>query len=184
MGVITFFKGLILTPAQWQSLFDAKQDLLGNPGQSNMLVGNGSQWQPQTLQNVQGLMGFATIRLLPQLVDFNAGSADTVFPVALPPGFTRYRVDSVRISGATHTLVTATAGLFTAAAGGGVVVVTGGSAITVSATAEDTNNNAQAMTVIDQDTRSLNDANLYFRVATAEGAAAKATVTIVINPLS
>src|SRR5665213_1719703 len=143
MGIINFFQGLIPTAGQWQSYFDSKQDLLGNPGANNLLVGNGTQWASQSLQSTQGLMGFATVRLLPMLVDFNVANADTIIPVSLPTPFTRYALNSIRISGASHSLTTATAGLFTAAAGGGVPIVTAASSITVSATADNTNNNLQ-----------------------------------------
>ncbi len=185
MGMpIDLFQSFIPTAAQWQGYFDSKQDVLGNPAPNNFLIGSGTQWQPQSLQNVQNLLGLSTFKLLSHVVDFNAGNTDTVFPVALPAGITRYLVDSVRISGASHTLVTATAGLFTAAAGAGVAIVTGASAITVATAAEDTNNNAMAFTVNNLNTQSYDAPNLYFRVGTAEGAAALATVTIVIRPLS
>lgn len=183
MGIVNFFQGLILTAQQWQQLFDSKQDALGNPSSNNMLVGNGVAWQSQSLASVRALLGSARLTLLPQTVDFNTGSADTPFTVALPAGFTRFLVDSVRINGASHSLVTATCGLFTAAAGGGVAVVTGASAITVSATADNTNNNAQSLTVNNQGTQSYNVATLYFRVGTPEGVAATGSVTITIIPL-
>jgi hypothetical protein len=182
MGIINFFQGFIPTAGQWQSFFDGKQDALGNPGANNFLIGNGNQWQPQTLANVQTLLGIGRLKIA-QTVDFNAGNADTAFQIPLPSGFTRYVVDSVRISGASHTLVTATAGLFTAAAAGGVAIVTAASAITVSATADATVNNAMSFTVNGQNTTSYTAATLYFRVATAEGAAATASVTITVSPL-
>lgn len=117
-------------------------------------------------------------------VNFNSANTDTALPITLPPGFTRYVVQSVRISGASQTLTTATAGAFTAAAGGGVAVVTAASAITVSTAADATNNNTQAMTVNNAATESYTAAILYFRVATAQGAAATGTVTIAITPMS
>jgi hypothetical protein len=119
-------------------------------------------------------------------VDFNTGTADTAIPISLPPGYTRYIVEAVRISGASHDISTATAGVFTATAGGGVAIVTAASSITVTATADATNNNTQAMTVNDADTRSYllaGQPTLYFRVGTAEGSAATANVTISVSPL-
>jgi len=110
-------------------------------------------------------------------VDFNT-SADTTIPVALPPGFTRYLVGSCRISGASASLTTATCGLFTAASGGGTAIVTGGASITVSTASEDTNNNAQVLTINNANTNSYTAANLYFLIGTPQGSAATATVTV------
>lgn len=117
-------------------------------------------------------------------VNFNAGNADTAIPIVLPTGFTRYRVVACAISGASGTLTTATAGLFTAAAGGGVAVVTAASAITVSTAADNANNNMQGLTVNNTATQSYTAGTLYFRVATAQGAAATGVVTITFIPVS
>lgn len=117
-------------------------------------------------------------------VNFNAGNADTSIPITLPTGFTRYRVNSVRLSGASASLSTATMGVFTAATGGGVAVVTAATAITVTSAAENTNNNTQQFTIANQNTISFNAATLFVRVATAQGSAATGTVTIEIEPLS
>lgn len=117
-------------------------------------------------------------------VDFNAGNTDTQIRITLPAGFTRYRVANVFLSHASHTLTTATVGLFTAAAAAGTAIVTGATAVTVSATAESTNNNLQGLTVNNANTQSYSNATLYFRVATAEGAAATCDVTVVITPIS
>lgn len=139
----------------------------------SMLVYSGSAW------TVTG-SGMLTVSAL---VNFNAGAADTAIPIKLPPGCTRYNINTVWISGASHSLTTATAGLFTAAAGGGVAIVTAASAITVSATADATNNNMQSMTVNNGNTESYTAATLYWRVGTAEGAAATASVSICYRPL-
>jgi hypothetical protein len=66
---------------------------------------------------VQALVAPGQI-ILSQSVNFNVANTDAQFPVTLPTGFTRYLVTSVRISGASASLTTATAGLFTAASGG------------------------------------------------------------------
>lgn len=121
-----------------------------------------------------------------QTVNFNAGNTDTIFPITLPTGFTRYCVSSVRISGASASLTTATAGVFTASAGGGVAVVTAASAITVSSTADATNNNTMAVAINNSNTTTYTLAgnpNLYFRVATPQGSTATAGVTIAIAPV-
>ena len=57
------------------------------------------------------------------VVNFNGANTDTPIAIALPTGFTRYQVVGCIISGASHTLVTATAGLFTAPGGTGTAIV-------------------------------------------------------------
>ena len=123
--------------------------------------------------------------LLTASVNFNA-TGDTTFPVVLPPGFTRYLVSNIRISGASHSLTTASFGLFTAAAAGGTAVISGSTAITVSATATTTNNNAQVVAATNPDTCSYTQSSvpsLFFHVNNAEGVAATGTVSITLVPL-
>lgn len=118
-------------------------------------------------------------------VDFNT-SGDTGMFITLPTGYTRFQINSVVLSGASHSLTTATCGLFTAASGGGVAIVTGGSTITLSATANATNHNSQALTVNNSGTLTYNSASnliLFFNIANPEGTAATATVTILYTPL-
>lgn len=216
-----FYYGKILTPAEWQACFNAKQDALGYtpvnragdsmagklnitasttsaagivlaPGTAPTTPAAGAMWTTST----GGFFGYINSQtvwlsqpsarmIASATVDFNA-TGDTEIPITLPPGFTRYLVKAVRITGADHDLTTATAGVFTAASGGGVTVVTGASAISVSSSADATNNNAQSMTVIDADTRSYTVAtqpSLFFDIGTAEGAAATGTVIIEYAPV-
>jgi hypothetical protein len=121
-----------------------------------------------------------------QSVNFDNAGGDTQFIISLPPGYTRYLVTSVRISNASTSLTTATAGLFTSPLGAGIAIVTGGSAITVSSTTDATNNNAMSFMVNNSATTSYlvaNETNLYFNIGVAEGAVATANVTITIAPL-
>lgn len=116
-------------------------------------------------------------------VNFNSANTDNAIAIVLPFGFTRYQVSAARISGASQTLTTATCGLFTAAAAGGVAIVTSATAITVASASDATNNNSQSLTVNNAGTESYTAASLYFRVQTAQGAAATGTVTITVVPL-
>lgn len=137
------------------------------------------------IPQVQAALGQQRI-VITRTVNFNAGNADTIFPIVLPTGFTRFEVENVKVTGASGTLTTATAGLFTAAAGGGVAVVTGASALTVASALDATNNNAQSMAVNNANTETYlraNIPNLYYRVANPQGAAATATVSITIAPV-
>jgi hypothetical protein len=117
-------------------------------------------------------------------VNFNSANSDTQIPIVLPAGFTRYRISSVVISHASQTLTTATFGLFTAAGGAGTALIAGGTAITVSTASENTNNNMQTNAAINTNTESFNASSVFFRVGTAQGAAATADVTISYTPVS
>lgn len=133
----------------------------------------------QTWPPVNSAYGPGVTRIS-QTVDFNVANTDTAFTIVLPPGATRYIMQSVKISGASHDISTATAGVFTATGGGGTAVIAGGSAITVTATADATANNSQSM--VTSTTTSYTAGTLYFRVANAEGTAATATVTMLLFP--
>ena len=160
------------------------------PGAAPTTPANGDVWE--TSGGVFAQVGGKTYNLatpsfvsfVAAAVNFNAANTDTSIPITLPPGFTRYRVTSIYISGASASLSTATFGVFTAAAGGGTAVVTGGSAITVTTASENTNNNAQAATLNNATTESYTAATLFFRVGTAQGSAATGNVTLMISPLS
>jgi hypothetical protein len=116
-------------------------------------------------------------------VNFNSANSDNQIAIPLPPGFSTFLVAGAFISNASHSLTTATCGLFTAAGAGGVAIVSSATAITVSSTAANTNNNAQSLTINNANTQSYNAGILFFRVQTAEGAAATGTVTLHITPL-
>lgn len=184
MSLINIYRGLIWTAAQWQSAFDGKQDVLANPAANNFLVGNGSAWQSQSLQSVRAIFRSYAYSSPQVLVDFNSGNSDWPVTIVLPTGFTRYRVAAGYISGADHTLTTATVGLFTAAGGTGTAIVTGGTAITLSSSSENTNNNTMALPINNSTTQSYTIMTLYLRVGTAEGAAATGIVTLTIAPLT
>lgn len=116
-------------------------------------------------------------------VDMNA-VADTVWTVTLPPGFTRYRVAFVYLYLPTADLTAATTvqvGLFTAAGGGGTTIIAATNATTTNNTAN-TANNFQVITP--SSSVILTTGTLYFRVTTAHGSAATASVALSIQPIS
>ena len=131
-----------------------------------------------TFSNTYGMFSYTK-----QQINFNSTNTDNPLLVNLPAGYTRYRVHQILISNASQTLTTATCGVFTQSGALGTAIVTTGSAITVSQSAEDTINNMQALTINNQNTMSLIDTTLYFRVQTAQGAAATGTVTVFYQPL-
>ncbi len=163
-----------------------------NPGGSSAL--NPESWQSALTKieaNFVALYGRSPSnsgrRILLSAPGVNLNSVgDTIIPVQLPAGFTRFLVAAVYVDHASISLTTAAAALYTAAAAGGVAVVAPGALAAITATADATNANALAMTVVDSLTRSFTLAgqpNLYFRNTTAQGAAATADVTIEIVPL-
>jgi hypothetical protein len=117
-------------------------------------------------------------------VNFNA-TGDTVIPITLPTGYTRYTASVVIVSGASAAITTSSAGLFTAASGGGVAIVAT-QTMGVSSSADATNNNTSQISPPNAGTQSYlvaNEPNLFWHVTTPQGSAATATVTIQIRPL-
>ena len=169
-------------PAADRILFWDTSAGIGLQGQFDWLeVGNYLEFSDKTLQLSHTP---AVICFVARGVDFNSANTDTEIPITLPAPFTRYAVNAVRISHASHTLTTATAGLFSLAAGAGTAIVTGGSAITVASGTAEAANSTQSMTVNNAGTVAYDASSLFFRVGTAEGAAATADVIIVLSLLS
>ncbi len=150
---------------------------------TNRLVG---VWSSDSTGDVTGItIGMQTVKAT--AVNFNSANSDNAITIALPPGYTRYQIFRVYISGASQTLTTSTFGLFTAAAGAGTAIIASGTANTVSTASEDTTNNTMSCTVAvggGGGTTSLTDTSLFFRVQTAQGAPATANVTIIYNVVS
>lgn len=113
-------------------------------------------------------------------VDFNS-VADTAITVpTLPTGYTRFSVRTIVIDGASGTLTTATAGLFTATGGGGTAFASS-QAITVATASEGTNTNMQFMTINNINSQSYllsSVPTIYFRVTNPQGSAATGSVTV------
>lgn len=125
----------------------------------------------------------STVKLKIVGVNFNSAATDNIMTFTLPPAIARYAVSSVWINNASHTLVTATISVRTGAGATGATIAAD-QAITVSATATDTNNNCQSLTLTNAATMAYNDKTLYVRIGTAEGAAATADVIVVLQLLS
>jgi hypothetical protein len=119
-------------------------------------------------------------------INFNSATTDNKIVITLPSGITTYYVQSVMIWGASHTLTTATASLWTAAGGTGTAICAD-QAITITSGTANTNLNFQTLTLNTNPaagTICFTSNPLYFRIGTAEGAAATANVNIIIHPLS
>src|SRR5882762_1052191 len=75
-------------------------------------------------------------------INFNSTNTDTLVPIVLPQGVSRYAVNAVWINNASASISTATISVRTGAGGTGATIAAA-QAITVTATATDTVNNAQ-----------------------------------------
>ena len=111
-------------------------------------------------------------------VNLNQTNTDIAIPLILIAGC-NFVPSAVTINNASTSLTTATFGVFSAAGGTGVTIVTAGAALS-SLTAATSNLNATlaataTTTVLNQTTQAN---TLYFRVGTAQGAAATADVYI------
>ena len=106
--------------------------------------------------------------------NMNSANTDIAIPLLLIPGC-NFIVSSVSVNNASVSLTTATFGVFSAITGGGVAVVTAG-AVLSGLTAATSNLNATlaatATTTVFNQTTQAN--TMYFRVGTAQGAAATA----------
>jgi hypothetical protein len=116
-------------------------------------------------------------------VNFNSANTDNPISINLPPGFLRYRIHDILISGASASCAAATVGVFTQAAGLGTAIVSGGTGVTVSSTVPDAPNTMQSLTIVNQNIIAFVDATIYFRVQNAQGTAATANVTVNYEPL-
>jgi hypothetical protein len=115
-------------------------------------------------------------------VNFNSGTTDTAVTIVLPSGYTRWRILSINISGASASITTATAGAFTTAGGAGTTIAADQS-LTVSTASENTANNCMSLTTTGTNTQSYNDTSVFFRIGTPQGSAATANVTFTYVPL-
>lgn len=125
----------------------------------------------------------ALIRYAFKSVNFNQTNTDVALTFTLPTGIARYTVNAVRLSSASASISTATAGLFTATGGAGQTIAAN-QAITVTQTATDTNNNTMFMALTNANTEAYTDTTLQFRLGTPQGSAATADVILIIIPLS
>lgn len=122
-----------------------------------------------------------------KLVDFNTTNTDYAIPVVLPTGFTKYRLGSITIinSGTTASLTTATYGVWTGAAETGVNLVTSGTALSALTTNLPGVAGGFILSTFAVANFYLSSATttIYFRMKTAQGAAASGVVVAQIIPV-
>lgn len=115
-------------------------------------------------------------------VVLNASTTDAANPaVILPTGVSRYIVSTVRLAHASADIHTGTIGVFTGAGATGATIAAD-QAITITATAADTNNNAQSLTISNPNIAWYNNTSLFVRVGT--GVTGTVDVIITIIPLT
>ena len=103
-------------------------------------------------------------------VDMNSAATDNAITIEA----SRYRIDKIVLDNASISLTTATAGVFTAAGGAGTTVVADQTITALSATTKFLDLTLGGAVAADV----LTDTTLYFRVGTAQGAAATANAWI------
>ncbi len=116
-------------------------------------------------------------------VNLNSANTDTAITIILPNGITNYRINNIFIqnTGTTASLTTATGGVFSSTGGGGVSISANQALSGLTSNAINTATNLIGLggvTAI-----ALNPTTLYFRVGTAQGAAATGNVYIYGFPL-
>jgi hypothetical protein len=113
----------------------------------------------------------------------NANSvADTALTVPLPSGFTKYRVNRITALNPSISLTTAQAALYTAAAAGGVAVASPQALSGLTTNSASTSGNAIDLSLALAAPTFFTAATLYFRITTAQGAAATVDVVLEIQP--
>jgi hypothetical protein len=108
--------------------------------------------------------------------------ADTAIAIPLPPGLSRYRVGRVSALNASVPLSAAQAALYTAASGGGAAVASPQALSGLTTNTPNSAGNAIDLTQALAIATFFTAATLYFRITTAQGAAATVDVVIQIEP--
>jgi hypothetical protein len=115
-------------------------------------------------------------------VNLNSANTDNAITILTPKANYYLHSVLVRNKGTTASITTATAGLFTAAGGGGAALAANQALSALTSNAVNTAGGLMFMT-LSASNQWANRTTLYFRVGTAQGAAATADVYVFIQPL-
>ena len=127
---------------------------------------------------------YTTLIASAQNVNLNSANTDNAMTVTLPSGTTNYTITGITVqnNGTTASLTTATGGLFSAAAGGGLALAANQALSAITSNAVNTDANSLNLTQTVATRTVINSGTLYFRVGTAQGAAATANIYVYAQP--
>jgi hypothetical protein len=114
-------------------------------------------------------------------IDLNSANTDNIININRPAPFWQLHRVVVRNRGTTGSLTTATAGVFTAAAAGGTALAVNQSLSGITSATVNVAGNMMDLT-LSSSNQWQDRTELYFRVGTAQGAAATADVYIYVVP--
>ena len=117
-----------------------------------------------------------------QSANLNSATTDNEIRIKSPWQYWRLERVLIRNNGATASITTATAGLFTATGGGGTALAATQKLTMLTSASVNTAGNLMELT-LSSSNQWQNRTSLYFRVGAAQGAAATADVYIYILPL-
>lgn len=154
------FPGKVLASTDWNTIF------------TQIIAGLGAG-----APNILGGLALA--------VNLNSANTDTTISITLPTGCTRYIISRVLVFnlGVTASLTTATAGLFSQAAGAGLALAANQALSPITSATINTDANTMPLAITVSDRTILTLSSVFFRVGTAQGAAATANVYVQIRPL-
>lgn len=147
---------------------------------ANTIAANTSVSAPLITVN-GGVIGLIAFNL--PAANFNS-TADQAIAIALPTGYTRYRIQNIFVSNPSISMTTAVGGIYTAPAKGGIAMVAAAQAYSaLTNNTAGTNGSLLNLPVANSASAFYNSATIYLSLTTPQGAAATADITIVISPL-
>lgn len=172
------------SPNQMQAPIDMNgQPLINLPAPTTMD-------EPLRLADINSIISVIPTITVPGLlrytlknVNFNSANTDNAFPITLPSGSSRFRMNTLVVSHASAAISAATVGLFTGAGGTGQTLVAN-QTVTVSSTSENTAGNMFTVALTNQSTESYTSGSFFLRVGTAQGSAVTADIIFLIQPLT
>ena len=167
------------TAAQIAANTPAAGEVWVDTDHSRLVVGDGSTVGGFAVPKMSEVASYAVIA---KAVSANL-VADTPLLVPLPPGVTRYRVTRVTVLAAFGVPLTAAqAALYNAASGGGVAICSPQALSGLTSSSPATAGNAIDLTLALAAATFFTATTLFFRITTAQGAAATVDVILHIQP--
>jgi hypothetical protein len=167
------------TAAQIAANTPAAGEVWVDTDHSRLTVGDGSTVGGFAVPKMSEVASYAVIA---KAVSANL-VADTPLAIPLPPSMTRYRVTRVSVLGGSGVPLTAAqAAVYNAASGGGVAVCSPQALSGLTSSSPGTAGNALDLTLALAAATFFTAATLFFRITTAQGAAATVDVILHIQP--